>query len=286
MKVSGFSFIRNAIKYDYPIKEAILSILPLCDEFVIAVGNSDDNTRNLVENISGKIKIIDTIWDDTVKEGGKVLALETDKALEKISKDSDWAFYIQGDEILHEKYLEEVKSKMATYKNNKSIDGLLFGYKHFYGSYDYTGISSNWYRREIRVIRPNINAYSYRDAQGFRKNNGEKLNVKLINAKIYHYGWVKPPKVMYKKQNNFASLYNVIEKHIDGKEFDYSNIGALNIFKGTHPKVMEGRINSKNWKFSFDISVNKFSVKDKIKKFFIKNFKWYIGEYRNYILKK
>ena len=40
MRVSGFTFIRNAIHYDYPIVEAIHSILPLCDEVVVAVGNS------------------------------------------------------------------------------------------------------------------------------------------------------------------------------------------------------------------------------------------------------
>ena len=103
MKVSGFTFIRNAIKYDYPVVEAIRSILPLCDECVVAVGQSEDGTRALIESIDpDKIRIIDTVWDDSLREGGAVLAQETDKAFRAISQDADWAFYIQGDEVVHE----------------------------------------------------------------------------------------------------------------------------------------------------------------------------------------
>src|SRR5687768_16681264 len=109
MKVSGFTFVRNAIKYDYPIVEAIRSILPLCNEIVVAVGKSEDDTLHLIQSIgSDKIKIIQTVWDDSLREGGRVLALETDKAFKAISPDSDWAFYIQGDEVLHEKYHDNV----------------------------------------------------------------------------------------------------------------------------------------------------------------------------------
>jgi hypothetical protein len=46
MKVAGFTFIRNAVKNDYPVVEAITSILSICDEFVVALGNSDDGTGN------------------------------------------------------------------------------------------------------------------------------------------------------------------------------------------------------------------------------------------------
>ncbi|MFN3316023.1 MAG: glycosyltransferase family 2 protein, partial [Raineya sp.] len=163
MKVSGFTFIRNALTYDYPIVEAIQSILPICDEVVVAVGKSEDDTRNLIESMCPeKVKIIDTIWDDSLREGGKVLAIETNKAFQAISPDTDWAFYIQGDEILHEKYLKTVEKAMQEYLNNPKIDGLLFHYLHFYGSYDYVATSLNWYNKEIRVIRNNKNIYSYK----------------------------------------------------------------------------------------------------------------------------
>src|SRR6266403_2114004 len=169
MKVAGFTFIRNAIKNDYPIVEAITSILPVCDEFVVALGNSDDETEQLILGInSPKIKIIHTVWDDTLREGGTVFATETDKAFNAISADADWAFYIQGDECVHEKYLPLIKQEMEDNLNDKEVEGLLFKYKHFYGSYDYYGHSRRWYRREIRILRNNKAIHSYRDAQGFR----------------------------------------------------------------------------------------------------------------------
>ncbi|HOG19509.1 MAG TPA: hypothetical protein PKW37_03600, partial [Salinivirgaceae bacterium] len=146
MKVTGFTFIRNAVKYDYPVVEAIKSILPICDNFVVAVGKSEDSTLDLIRSIDAtKIKIIETVWDDSLREGGKVLADETNKAFAAIDTDTDWAFYIQGDEVVHEKYLDTIKSAMSKYKDNPKVDGLLFKYKHFYGSYDYVGSSLKWY---------------------------------------------------------------------------------------------------------------------------------------------
>ena len=81
MKITGFTFIKDALTYDYPIVEAIESILPMCTHFVVAVGKSSDQTLALIKSIaSPKIKIIETIWDETLKENGEVLAKETDKA--------------------------------------------------------------------------------------------------------------------------------------------------------------------------------------------------------------
>jgi hypothetical protein len=270
MKVTGFSFIKNAIKYQYPVEEAIQSILPLCDEVVIAVGASEDKTRELVASIHPtKIKIIDTVWDDNLKEGGRVLASETDKAFQAIRADSDWCFYIQGDEVLHEDGYEEIKKAMHTWKDRKEVDGLLFKYRHFYGSYDYVGISSNWYKREIRVIRNDKSIYSYRDAQGFRKANNEKLRVKPLNAYIHHYGWVREPRTMYQKQYDFGRHWggdNWQPQKVYDVSYDYlKETDALEKFTGTHPKLMQPLIERVNWKFDYDISHNRLKPKEKFK---------------------
>ncbi|MGZ4034959.1 MAG: glycosyltransferase family 2 protein [Bacteroidia bacterium] len=286
MKISGFTIVRNAIKYDYPIVEAITSILPICDEVIVAVGKSEDDTLKLIQSInSPKIKIIETVWDENLRVGGKVLADETNKAFAAISPDSDWAFYIQGDEVIHEKYLPAIKEAMQKYKDNKNVEGLLFNYTHFYGSYDYIGDSRRWYRREIRVIRNDSGISSYKDAQGFRKND-EKLNVKLIDAFVYHYGWVKPPEAQQAKQQTFNKLWHDDEwmkKNIpDVDKFDYSQTDSVAVFTGTHPKVMQERINQMNWKFSFDPTKRKLPLKLKILMSIEKKLGWKIGEYKNY----
>lgn len=287
MKVAGFTFIRNAIKYDYPIVEAIQSIAPLCDTIVVAVGNSDDDTLSLIQNIDPKkIKVIQTTWDDSLREGGRVLAVETDKAYAALPEDIDWAFYIQGDEVMHEQYLPTVKKAMEKWKDNTKVDGLLFNYRHFYGSYDYIGEASHWYRKEIRIIRKREDIYSYRDAQGFRKGNNQKLNVKPIDAYINHYGWVKDPRAMQGKQESFHKYWhddNWMEENVAKAEaFDYSDIDALAKFNGTHPKVMQKRIGKINWKFDFDISKNTFTPKERLKRVVKKITGFQIGEHKNY----
>ncbi|KIO74977.1 glycosyl transferase [Pedobacter lusitanus] len=289
MKVAGFTFIRNAVVNDYPIVEAICSILPICDEFVVAVGNSGDDTRKLIERInSPKIKIIDTIWEENLREGGAVFASETNKAFENISKDADWAFYIQGDECVHENDLPEILKQMQDNLDDKQVEGLLFKYNHFYGSYDYIAESRRWYRREIRIVRRNLNVSSYRDAQGFRID-GRKINVKLINAFINHYGWVKPPHGLVKKGLNFNTFYDpnaVIREVPVTATFDYGNADKLNHFKGTHPAVMTGRIHKANWKFSIDPTKTKnndsFRIKLLLKIYKLTGIR--IGEYKNYKL--
>ncbi len=291
MKVSGFTFVRNAVQYDYPIVEAINSILPLCTEVVVAVGNSTDETLALIQSINNeKIKIIETTWDESAREGGRALAIETDKAFSAIRQDADWAFYIQGDEVLHEKYIPSIQKAMEKYLQQPDVDGLLFHYLHFYGSYNFVGTASNWYPFEIRIIRNNPAIYSYRDAQGFRKNNDKKLNVKLIDAYIYHYGWVKNPRAMQEKQITFQKLWHDDEEAARrvGKNEIYQyekNIQSLARFTGTHPEVMRYHIAKKNWAFQYDASKHRLSAKEKIKSFL----RDYLGldfSYKNYRLLK
>lgn len=285
MKVSGFTFIRNAVLYDYPIVESIQSILPLCDEVVVAVGKSEDATLKLIQDIpSKKIRIIETEWDLSLREGGRVLAEETNKALDEVAKDSDWCFYIQGDEVVHEKYHATIKKSMEEYKEEAKVEGLLFKYLHFYGSYDFVGDSRKWYRREIRVIKNKSSFQSYKDAQGFR-NNGQKLQVKEIDAYIYHYGWVKPPEMQAAKIKNFLSLWHsddyVAKNHPQG-QFDYSQIDSLKLFAGTQPKVMKNRIKKLNWSFDFDPTKKNFGLKNWFL-YHLENWTGIrVGEYRNY----
>jgi hypothetical protein len=286
MKVTGFTFVRNAIKFDYPIVEAINSILPLCDEFVVAVGNSEDATLELVKSVnSPKIKIIETVWDDTLRENGRVLAVETDKAFAAISQDTDWAFYIQGDEVIHEEYYPAIREAMEKWKDVKRVEGLLFSYLHFYGSYDYVGDSRTWYKREIRIVKYSKDVRSFHDAQGFRIRN-RIMKVKNANASVYHYGWVKPPALQQAKQEHFNKLWHDdawMEKNITKVgEFDYSKIDSLEKFTGTHPQVMLERIKKKNWEFSFDPTKKKFSVKDRFLYWLEKKTGWRLGEYKNF----
>lgn len=285
MFVSGFTFVRNAIKYDYPVLESIQSLLPLVDELVVCLGNSEDGTASLIDNIGNpKIRIVHSVWDETLREGGKVLAVETDKALDAVSTKADWCIYLQADEIIHEDDYPAIRQSMLAHLQNPAVEGLLFDYIHFYGSYDYVGDSRRWYRHEIRIIRPGLGIRSFRDAQGFRRQN-QLLNVKKCNARIFHYGWVKDPLYQQEKQKTFNKLWHSdekVSKMVKDAHYDYSGIDSLAVYNGTHPAVMHERIRKMDWDFSYEPSRRRMSLKNAFLHWVESNTGKRLFEYRNY----
>lgn len=291
MKISGFIIIRNAVINDYPVTEAIRSILPVVDEMIVSIGDCEDDTLGLIRSISSdKIRIVHSVWDPALRKGGEVLAVETDKAFAHISPNADWAFYIQADEVVHEKYYPAIMEAAKKYKDQKEVEGLLFKYTHFYGTYDYVGDSRRWYNREIRIIKNDKNIHSYKDAQGFRKD-GRKLFVQPVDAHIYHYGWVKSPKQMMQKQKNLGKYWRTDEEweqFLTSSDFwDFNNeFDSLEKFTGTHPAVMHERINNQNWKIELDISKKHFSFKERLLYYIEKTTGKRLFDYRNYKLLK
>ncbi len=290
MKVCGFSFVKNAVKFDYPVVEAITSILPVCDKFIVAVGDCSDGTRELIKSIdSDKIEIIDTVWDPTLREKGRVLSSETNKAFDAVPADYDWCFYIQADEVIHEKYLPVIEASMHKYLDIKDVDGLIMHYKHFYGTYDYYADSRRWYRSEIRIIKNDKGIRSWNDAQGFRWKNATKLTGKFIDVTMYHYGWVRPPKLMKDKLEGAKQYWSVHSKHIktieqQSEEYKYEEgIDSLELFVSDHPQVMLRRINSLNWHPELSIRKKKFKPRYFVLYWFEKIFNYRPFENKHFI---
>nr|WP_214448931.1 glycosyltransferase family 2 protein [Flavihumibacter rivuli] len=285
MKIAGFTIIKNAVKNDYPIVEAIRSILPVVDTMIVLVGDCNDGTEELVRSIgSDKIRIHHSIWDPGLSKGGVVLAAETDKAFDLVGPEYDWAFYIQADECVHEQYHANIIEACKKYKDDKRVEGLLFNYLHFYGTFDYVGDSRKWYHKEVRIIRNDKSIRSYRDAQGFRKN-GNKVQVKQIDAYIYHYGWVKSPEQMKEKIRNATSNYwtEYQDKPVSPVDlFDVNDYDSLVKFTGTHPSVMKERLEHKSWTIELDTTRKKFSLKDRILYWFEKTTGIRPFDFKNY----
>jgi len=244
------------MKYGYPFVEAVTSILPLCDEFILNVGTSDDGTLELAQTIaSPKLTIMKREWDMTLRQGGLLISVETNRALEQCT--GNWCFYIQADEVLHEKYFPAVRDAMEQYEHAENVEALQFGYKHFYGSHDiYQDNFRNWYVKECRVIKRHPNIISWGDGMDFRHRDGSLLKRKRIAAEIYHYGWVRPPQVMYSKNVRFHQLYyndeEVMQRARDAEHM-YTDLGHLKRFTDTHPSVMHERIAASQWEFDAKI---------------------------------
>ncbi|MBK7358558.1 MAG: hypothetical protein IPI45_09515 [Saprospiraceae bacterium] len=265
MKISGFTFMRNTSTLYYPFLESIQSILPILDEFVIAMGdnNPDDQTESLVRGLnSDKIKLIKTCWDLDTYKSGTIYAQQTDLAKEACT--GDWLFYLQSDEVVHEDYLETVVTNCKNYLMDTSVEGFLFDYKHFWGDYNHYIQSHAWYPQEIRIIRNRKDIHSYGDAQSFKsienfdyvnyrtKIGTRKLQVIKIPASIYHYGWVRPPESMQTKSKVMDGFYHDKQKvqasyNAKPVNFDYGNMSKLTCFKQSHPSVMLPFIEKFNW---------------------------------------
>lgn len=263
MTIGGYTFVRNATKLAYPLKESILSIIDLVDEFIIAYieGDDDDTTLEVLQSIkSDKIRIVKMDWIiDKFKKNTHYSYL-SDVAKKECK--SDWLFYLQVDEVVHEKYLQTIKKACQYYLEDKKVEGLLFNYRHFWGDYNHCFIGNGWYPREVRIIRNLPEIHSWRDAQSFRyysqfepttefyqsKKVTRKLNVVGIPCEIYHYGWVRPPCAMSTKQSRGANTWHGTKTDPERIDFDYGPLNKVPKFNDSHPRVMEERIDSMEWK--------------------------------------
>lgn len=252
MKVSGFTFCRNAVRYDYPILESIRSVLPLCDEFIVNVGRCDDGTLELIRSIPDpKIKIVESVWDESLRKDGLIYSQQTNIALAHCQ--GDWAFYIQADEVVHEDDLPVLRQSMQHHLENPAVKGLLFRYLHFVA--DYWSTNPWFYHKAVRIIRNNGEIESCGDAVGFHfkptqqyLQSGPKEWLAYSGATMFHYGWVKDPKTMLEKKREQASAHHgsdlppEVARELMGDVFRFEDYAILKEFSGSHPGVMQGRI--------------------------------------------
>ena len=299
MKIAGFTYVRNGFDYGVPFLESIQSVLSICETFVVAVGDSTDGTREAIEQLnSPKIKIIDTIWDMNLREGGKVFAQQANIALDQVQ--ADWCLHIQSDEVFHENDLDKIVAAIDTYNEDKRVEGFILPFIHFWGGYDHIRNTRRVHNFEIRLFRNHIGVRSYRDSQGFRKyqsfeayengtEKGEKLKVKKIDATVYHYTGIRSPDAYAKKVAMFQSYYNTAEgldKMMASHDFQMHSVDRTIPFTGSHPAIMHAKVAAQNWEYSYKKELSVWHKKDKwlqpIEDFF--GFK--LGEYKNYHLIK
>jgi hypothetical protein len=268
MKISGFTMGKNALKLYYPMRQSVESILPLVDEFVVVLGDSDedDTTRAEIAAIgSDKIRIVDTTWDIEKYPRGMEHAHQTDLAMKRCS--GDWLFYLQSDEVVHERDLETIRLRCEELLHDQEVEGLLFRYRHFWGDYEHVQDGHCWYRKEIRIVRNRADIHSWESAQSFRTIPGfdgvnyrqqegtYKLRVAEVDAEIFHYGWVRPPWLMQNKIKAFKtnhrgreSVAKMEAEHMFDRVFDYGNLSKLTPYKGSHPAVMRPWMEAFDWK--------------------------------------
>jgi hypothetical protein len=269
----------------YPVIESIRSVLPLVDEMIVGVGQSDDATKELILGIGDpKIRVFDSFWDTGKTKGGLILSEKTNEALNHCR--NEWCLYIQADEVIHEDDYPSIRQALETYGKNPAIQGFLFKYIHFYGGYSTIATSRKWYRNEVRLVRKSTGIRSHNDAQGFRVN-GAKPVVAPSGGRIFHYGWVKPPKTMGRKSELLNRWWHGDKKDGDFENFQYDRQYGLRRYEGTHPVIMRQLVESQDWTFDPGRSWAEFRMRDLrliVSDAIERVTGWRMGEYKPYRL--
>jgi glycosyltransferase involved in cell wall biosynthesis len=252
--ISGFTFIRNGVELGFPFEASIRSLLPLVDEFVVVVGQSNDDTLARIHAIgSPKIRVIETIWNERMADRGFVYAQQ--KMIAQFACTGDWAFYLEGDELVHQDELANIRASVDQHHTNPAVEALVFDYFHFYGTPDFVANSPAWYRRECRLIRNTIRSYAP-DGQYWLitadHKKGRNPQAALANAHIYHYGWVRSNEAMQKKLDQVSKFWSHGAPTIRYSSFDAQ---VLQPFTGTHPEIVKPWLESSAEK-SFTIDPN------------------------------
>jgi hypothetical protein len=251
MKISGFTFIRNGQELGYPFVPSIRSLLALCDEVVVNVPRSTDQTLAAVRAIGDpRIRVLETEWDKSPRAGGRTLSHHTNLALRECT--GDWCVYIQGDEVLHEDSVPAMRAAMQAHLDNPRVQGLLVDYTHFYGSFWTYTYSFGWYYKEVRVVRRDPSIQSVGDAQGFRAQDGQKLWVKPSGGQYFHYGFALEPTQMRRRKRNLTSLYHKPEATPPPPNQPvryYDDDQKVRPFTGTHPAVMRETVAAAHWTY-------------------------------------
>jgi hypothetical protein len=243
MKVSGFTFLRNGQKLGYPFTESIRSILPLVDEFVIALGPCDDATESMLREIADpKIRIIPTHWNENIRPDYSVkgFVYGQQKSIALFNCTGDWAFYLEADEVVHQDDIPKIRAAMEKHLSDDRVEALAFDYLHFYGNANTIAWSPGWYRSEVRIIRNTIPAWSS-EALFVNVLEGHKKSrypwAAHTGATLYHYGWVRSEAQMNLKSATTLKFW----QNRTTSEVDYTKIDpeVLRPFAGTHPKIMQ-----------------------------------------------
>ena len=240
MKISGFTIVRNAIQYGYPAVESIQSILPICDEFIVNVGDSEDDTLALIQSIRDpKIRIINNTWDLSL--GKEMLSHQTNLAFKECR--GDWAFYLQADEVIHENDLERLLRCMKDSLKDEAIEALRLKWFHFYGSCYRYRVDYGWFQKQERIIKNNGTIESWGDAWAFRRKDGQPLKIKNTGCFVYHYGWVHSPAMMTWRRVNAERIgFTALKDWERREEYSYGDLERFPVYWGTHPRLMQDRV--------------------------------------------
>ncbi len=282
MKVSGFTFLRNGEKLGYPFVASIRSVLPIVDEFVVALGPSEDETERLVRAIGDpKIRIIPTQWNERIRSDYSVkgYVYGQQKSIALFNCTGDWAFYLEADELVHEDELSKIRAAMERYLDVSRVEALAFDYLHFYGNANTYAWSPRWYRTEARILRNTIPAWGPEGCSSscWRHTNAGVIPRRHTPARRFIItAGLRTCRNGLPSGTRIVRYWGAPRKFVDSADIDPQ---VLKPFNGTHPKAIQDWLPPADGLFQADPN-HKLTARERKHRLMLRLEKWFGWQFR------
>lgn len=192
-----FSIIRNGITNGYPFVEAYGSWLREADRIVIVDGESDDGTKDALDELAAiapQLEVVSRPWP-TTGTGGVAIAELTQAALDLARPGASRLVYVQADEVFTPAQRELMSAGTAT--------ALEFaGCVNFWNSFDAV-LSNDFPLSYVRAFPADDVVRSIGDGFSFELGS---IPIERTTDEILHYGWCFPVNIL-KKHDSHSRLY-------------------------------------------------------------------------------
>ena len=245
-KISTYTFADNHFEKEFYVLEGIVSALNFSDEVIYVDGKSCDGTYELtktMEKIDNRIKVFQLPYNDKGMRKHATMALKNAALMQCTG---DWCILMDGDEVYHEEDAKTIRSYAEKY-DDSDIKAIEFNTLHFYRDFSYINNNPEWYKKKVYMFK---NGWGFH--HGLVGNDPDQIvcfngdpPVKKVTApvKVYHYGHVRDWDLYQRLKNVQHQRHHPMawEKY-KIKEWDER---FLQLYKGTHPKIMKIRIEKK-----------------------------------------
>ncbi len=249
--ISGCVAARNSVKFGYPLRECLESLVPICDEVVLAYDpTTDDGTPELAIRLRDELGIVlfESPWDMNNMKKGLEIGHQSQVAMDACSPSTEWRLCVQQDEAFH----EEDHSKIQELVRNDlpGVTGFDFVRPYFFGNLH--TIRRDWSVKITRLTKKGTHTYDDFDGQNCRP-----LNPLMHHADsgiwLYHYSRIGDPQLIAKRVRNVDSFFHAEDNLPEESElapYDFSTReydsyaftenpkethSELLTYQGTHP---------------------------------------------------